>query len=83
MFSIYGSTYATLTQNLRKLTRLVFEANNGNNIDLVIQAQDSATSYLRILSGTIVQPQKLFSLEGVHYKDGDTYILKNIIKKEK
>ena len=77
-FSVYGETYADLTENLRKLTRLIFEANKGNNVDLKIQAQDSANSYLRILSGTIKQPNKLFSLEGVHYKSGDTYIIKDI-----
>ena len=76
-FSVYGSTYSILMGNVNTLSKLIHEANNGGKVDLIIQAQDSNNSYLRVLSGQFKLPDQIFSLEGVHWKDGSNYVLHN------
>lgn len=77
-FTVYGNTYPELTGNLRTFSKLIREASEGRNVDLVIQVQDSNTSYLRILSGEIEEPDTMFSMEGVHWKEGNTWQLKDV-----
>lgn len=74
-FSVYGSTYSNLMGNINTLSKLIGEANQGKNVDLVLQVQDSNISYLKILSASIQLPDQMFSLEGVHWKDGSNYVL--------
>lgn len=76
-FSAYGSTYSELSGNLNTLSKLISEAGTGGFVDLILQVQDSNTSYLRILSGEVILPPKLLSMEGVHWKVGDTFVLHN------
>lgn len=75
---VKGSTYPTLMANVNTLSKLINEANGGSCVDLVIQVQDSDTSYLKILSGALTLPDQMFSLEGVHWYDGAIYSLNNI-----
>jgi len=74
-FSVYGSSYATLMSNVNTVSKLIQEANTGGEVNLILQTQDSSTSYLKIIGGEIVIPQQMFSMEGVHWKEGDTYVL--------
>ena len=74
-FSVYGSTYPTLMGNLNTISKLINEANQGECVDLVLQAQDSNTSYLKILSASLKMPDQMFSLEGVHWKEDGNYVL--------
>jgi len=74
-FSVYGSTYPILMGNVNTISKLILEANQGNNVDLILQVQDSNTSYLKILSASLKMPDQMFSLEGVHWKDESNYVL--------
>lgn len=74
-FSVYGSTYSALMNNINTVSKLIREANAGGKVDLMLQVQDSNDSYLRILNGQLAMPADMFSLSGVHWKDGDTYVL--------
>lgn len=78
LFHVNGSTYPELAGNIRTFSKLIREANEGNSVDLVVQVQDSDTSYLRILGGEIEKPDTMFSLEGVHLKQDGLWKLKNI-----
>jgi len=75
---VHGSDYQTIMTNVNTLSKLINEANSGGNVDLVIQVQDSDISYLKILSGSLSLPDQMFSLEGVHWYDGEVYSLNNI-----
>lgn len=74
-FSVYGSTYSNLMSNFNTLSKLIGEANQGKNVDLILQVQDSDTSYIKILSGVVSMPDQMFSLSGVHWKDENGYVL--------
>lgn len=74
-FSVYGATYTELMGNVNTLSKLINEANCGSNVDLIIQVQDSDISYLKIISGELTLPDLMFSMEGVHWKDGNNWVL--------
>lgn len=77
-FTVKGKTYKGLMGNLKKLSNLISEANQGKYVDLKLKNQDSDNSYLRILSAEFPLPDRMYSMEGVHFKDGTNYKLKNI-----